>query len=431
MKVAYLAAGAAGMYCGSCIRDNTLARELKKQGVDLVLVPTYTPMRTDEKSEAEARVFFGGINVYLQAKSSLFRRTPWALDRLLDRPGLLNWVSRFSSSTSAKDLGDLTVSMLEGEQGPLYKELQKLVVWLRDDFKPDLVHLTNSMLAGIGVGIRKALDVPVICSLQGEEIFLDALIEPYRARAMKALRAQVAQLDRLVATCDAYRDEMSAYLQVAPAQIAVARLGIGLDDFAPRSWDGFDASKSRTLGFFARQCPEKGLDQLLHAFQILAPQFPNLRLRVAGYLGEGDRAYVEELKKESADLAHRIEWLEELDRAEKIAFLQSLDVFSVPAPYRDPKGLTILEAMACGVPVVQPNHGAYVEIIEHTNGGRLFPPNKVDALAAVIASYLRDPKVMRRDGLAGAEAVVNHYSDRAMADQTHQIYRRILGARRD
>ena len=274
--------------------------------------------------------------------------------------------------------------------------------------------------------LRKALDVPVVCSLQGEEIFLDALIEPYRGRAMKELRAQVARLDMLIGTCDAYRHEMSAYLQVPPAKISVARLGIGLDGFSPRSWDDFDASKQLTLGFFARQCPEKGLDQLVEAFKKLAPRFPNLRLRVAGYLGEGDRPYVEELKRDSADLAARIDWLGELDRSQKIEFLQSLDLFSVPAPYRDPKGLTILEAMACGVPVVQPQHGAYVEIIEHTSGGRLYPPNKIDALAAMLESYLRNPKTMRRDGLAGAEAVEKHYTDQAMAEQTYAIYQRVL-----
>ncbi len=427
MKVAYLAAGAAGMYCGSCIRDNTLARELQKQGVDLVLVPTYTPMRTDESSVAMERVFFGGINVYLQAKSALFRHTPWALDRLLDRPGLLNWVSRFSASTSARDLGDLTVSMLAGDHGPLHKELEKLIAWLRDEFKPDLVHVTNSMLAGIGAGVRKALDVPVICSLQGEEIFLDALIEPYRSQAMTELRAQVQALDLLVATCEAYRRDMSEYLAVPSDKIAVTSLGISLAGFSVRDWASLDPDRALTLGFFARQCPEKGLDHLLAAFRLLAETFPNLRLRVAGYLGEGDRAYVEQLQKTYADLADRIDWLEELDRDEKIAFLQSLDLFSVPAPYREPKGLTIMEALACGVPVVQPSHGAFVEILEHTAGGRMFPPKNVEALAATIASYLREPAAMQRDGLAGAAAVQRLYSDRAMADQTYALYRRILG----
>ena len=97
MKIIYLAAGAAGMYCGTCLHDNTLAAALLSAGTDLLLVPTYTPIRTDEEDLSEKRVFFGGINVYLQQKLGLFRHTPWFLDRLLDAPPLLRWVSRFAA----------------------------------------------------------------------------------------------------------------------------------------------------------------------------------------------------------------------------------------------------------------------------------------------------------------------------------------------
>ena len=116
MRVAYIAAGAAGMYCGTCIHDNTLAAALRRQGVDVALIPTYTPLRTDEEGVALNRVFYGGINVYLQQKWSLFRHTPRAVDRLLDSPHLLGSLGRFSASTSAADLGALTVSVLQGEE---------------------------------------------------------------------------------------------------------------------------------------------------------------------------------------------------------------------------------------------------------------------------------------------------------------------------
>src|SRR5580700_9380416 len=115
MRITYITAGAAGMFCGSCMHDNTLAAALTRLGHDVLLVPTYTPIRTDEEDVSQHRVFFGGINVYLQQKLGVFRRTPWFLDRMFDAPSLLRWVSRFAVRTQSQDLGDLTISMLKGE----------------------------------------------------------------------------------------------------------------------------------------------------------------------------------------------------------------------------------------------------------------------------------------------------------------------------
>src|SRR5271163_2288312 len=136
MRIAYITAGAAGMFCGSCMRDNTLVSALARQGHEALLIPTYTPIRTDEEDVSQKRIFFGGINVYLQQKSWLFRHTPWVLDRLLDFPRLLRWVSRFAMKTQAQDLADLTLSMLKGKDGYQRKEIVKLVDWLAREVKP-------------------------------------------------------------------------------------------------------------------------------------------------------------------------------------------------------------------------------------------------------------------------------------------------------
>ena len=157
MRIAYLAAGAAGMYCGSCLHDNTLAAQLLAMGEDVVLVPIYTPIRTDEKDVSENRVFYGGINVYLQQKWPLFRRLPKWLDRWLDHPAILGRLGGRASSVDPAQLGDLTVSMLQGEAGNQRKELEVLVDWLIDEVKPDVVHLSNSHDAGAGTDDCRAL----------------------------------------------------------------------------------------------------------------------------------------------------------------------------------------------------------------------------------------------------------------------------------
>src|SRR5438105_12341276 len=139
MRVAYITAGAAGMFCGSCMRDNTLVAALSRLGHDVLLIPTYTPIRTDEEDVSQHRVFFGGINVYLQQKSGIFRHTPWFLDRLLDFPRLLRWVSRFAVNTQADQLGEIVLSMLKGEHGFQRKEITKLIRFLENDVRPEII----------------------------------------------------------------------------------------------------------------------------------------------------------------------------------------------------------------------------------------------------------------------------------------------------
>src|SRR5438093_13570633 len=111
MRIAYISAGAGGMFCGSCLHDNTLAAALIALGHDALLIPTYTPLRTDEIDVSERRVFLGGINAYLQQKVSLFRHTPRFFDWFLDARLLLRWVARFAVRTQAQELADLVISV--------------------------------------------------------------------------------------------------------------------------------------------------------------------------------------------------------------------------------------------------------------------------------------------------------------------------------
>ncbi|MFN9085375.1 MAG: glycosyltransferase family 1 protein, partial [Acidobacteriota bacterium] len=126
MKIVYITAGAANMYCGSCMRDNALAGALRAAGHDVVLTPVYTPTLTDEVNYSLNRVFFGGISVYLQQKSALFRHTPRFLDKLWDSEAALRMASQRSVGVDPRFLGEMTVSMLEGERGPIRKEFDKL-----------------------------------------------------------------------------------------------------------------------------------------------------------------------------------------------------------------------------------------------------------------------------------------------------------------
>ena len=424
MRITYITAGAGGMFCGSCLHDNTLAAALLTQGHDALLVPTYTPIRTDEDDVSLGRVFFSGINVYLQQRFSLFRHTPWLLDRLFAFPALLRWVSRFAMNMEAQKLGAMTVSMLKGEHGFQRKEVEKLVAWLAAEVRPEVINLTNVLISGMVHEIKATLGVPVLGTLQGDDIFLEGLPEPYRGQCLDLIRAHCAEMDGFIATSVFYADFMAEYLGIPRERIHVVHPGLNLAGHGgpapPRDVPPYN------IGYFARICPEKGLHLLADAFRILrqTPGAPPCRLLVSGWLGESNRAYFRQIAEKVREwgLADDFEHVESPDHASKVRFLQRLDVLSVPTTYREPKGLYVLEALANGVPVVQPRHGSFPELIGATGGGLLVNPEDPEDLARGLRQVLEDPA--RREGLgrAGKEAVHRHFQAARMAYETVQVY---------
>ena len=425
MKIAFIAAGAAGMYCGSCLRDNALAKGLMELGHDVALLPTYTPLRVDEKSVSTNDVFMGGINIYLQHKYRIFRSMPRFVDKMLDNPGLLKWVSKKSMTTNAEDLGGLTISTLMGEIGPLKKEVLRLASWLGESYKPDIVLLTNSMFSGLAAPIKRATGVPVLCAMQGEDLFLDGLTEPWKSKALQRLRKNAADVDAFIATSAFYADFMEGYLDVPGDKIHIAPIGINLEGH------GGPARKAgtgpKTIGYLARICPEKGLHILLEAFRILVSKQPenDFVLKVAGYLGTRDVAYFEEckMKVEQFGLQDKVVFVGEVEREPKIEFLQKCDVLCVPTVYKEPKGLFVLEALANGTPVVLPAHGAFPELVEKTGGGILVEPGSPEKLADALLQLLHDDALRDRLGMEGKRRVQESFSNRNMAAATAEIFR--------
>jgi glycosyltransferase involved in cell wall biosynthesis len=427
MRIVYLTAGAATRYCGSCLHDNALAKALREAGEDVLLVPTYTPLRTDEENVSLDRVFFGGVNVYLQQHSPVFRHTPWFVDRWLDSPRLLDWLARRSAGMQAAKLGALTVSTLQGEQGRQRKELQKLVRWLKQEAQPEIIHLSNALLLGMGRQLRQQLNVPIICGLAGEDLFLEQLAEPHYSQARQLLRDRSKDVDVFVAYNNYFADFMTDYLGIPRSRIEVIRHGLHLDGHGQRS--GSQTGEPFTIGFFSRIAHEKGLHILVEAFAILRANQPDVpvRLKVAGYKSAGDEPYFQAVLQRVRELGltEHFEFVGELDRLAKIAFLQSLDVMSVPTVYRESKGLSILEALANGVPVVVPRHGSFPEIVEHTGGGLLCEPQNPAALAEKLWEFIVTPGLGEQHGRRGRDVIREHYTAKRMAAEHQALYQRI------
>ncbi len=427
MRILAITAGAANMLCGSCLRDNALARELLRQGHEVTLVPIYTPTRTDEPNVSEERVLYGGVNVYLQQVLPLFRRTPPFIDRLFDSRPVMKLLSRLSVATDPDRLGELTISTLKGEDGFQRKEVAKLAQWLRHFPRPDVVLLPNSLMIGLAGPLARALGTPIACTLQGEDLFLDGMPAPERAEAIRLIREKVRDVDGFLAVSEYYASYMGELLSIPSSKMAAVPLGINLEGFDEREPR---AAGTVTIGYFARVAPEKGLHNLVDAYRILRKRkdLPPVRLEVAGYLGREHRPYLVRLERALAHdgLGSEFRYHGTLDRKGKIEFLRSLDIFSIPTDYRESKGISILEAMAVGVPAVQPRHGTFSEMLEATGGGKLVGPGDNRELAEALAGLVIDARARRALGRRGAEGVRRHFTVERMAGETASVLARLV-----
>jgi glycosyltransferase involved in cell wall biosynthesis len=425
MDILSITAGAAGMYCGSCSRDNAIAVELLARGHKVTLLPLYTPTNPDEANVSRQRVLFGGISIYLQQYSSFFRKTRF-LDRLLDSPWIINAFASRSLSTDPSLLGDLTISMLEGDRGVLRKEFDKLLEWIADEPVPDIINLPNSLLIGLAAPLRRALKRPICCTLQGEDLFLNGLVEPYRTRAIDLIRNQVADVDHFLSVSDYYVPMMSKMLAIPPAKATVVPLGINLTGYERRA-PGGDTFR---VGYFARVAPEKGLDVLADAYIRLRKRTSGtkMRLEAAGYMNPAQAPYLEGVQRNltKAGLAGEFTYHGAVDRAGKLAFLRTLDVLSVPTPIDEPKGVFALEAMGVGVPIVQPRRGSFTEMVEKTGGGVLVPPDDPQALADALHSLWQDPARREELGRRGFDGVREHYSIERSTDRLLAVYESLV-----
>ena len=430
LRIAYLTAGAGGMYCGSCMHDNTLAAALSRRGIDVQLIPTYTPIRTDEDNVSVDRVFFGGISVFLEQKLPRLAWLSGQLGGLLDQPWLIRGAAARAVHTDARDLGALTVSMLRGTAGHQKREVEKLARWLAaPEHRPQLLVLSNMLIGGCIPTLKARLGCPVLVTLQGDDIFLDALPEPYRQQALGQIAELAPHVDSFIANSRYYADFMSRYLAIPAEKFRITPLGIDVRDFAAPPADR--SARPPTIGYLARLAPEKGLHRLIDAFLLLreAQETGQVQLRIAGWLGEHQRGYAEQQfeRLRNAGLERDFQYVGSVDRLGKAAFLQEIDVLSVPTEYCEPKGLFVLEALAAGVPVVQPEHGAFPELIRATGGGRLVPPGDAPALAAALSSLLQDEAQRRALGSAGRQRVHALFHADRMADEALAVYREFLG----
>ncbi len=425
MRIIHIAAGAGSMYCGACTRDINLIRGLIAAGHDVQVIPLYTPLRVEgDEQLPSSRIFYSGINVYLQQMLAFFRVTPRALDRLFEGRALLRLVSKFAIETRAEGLGPMTISVLAGKDGFQRKELGKLLDYLASEVRPDIVTLTNSMLSGIAPEVKRRLHVPVACMLQGEEAFVAGMPEPYPTHARELMQRNARDIDLFISPGEAYARQMAAYLAVPDTRMRVIRAGIDTGGYACEK-PGWSAPF--TIGYLSVITPGKGLDLLLTAFATLVnAQGREAVLRIAGKVL--NKGYWESLQQQirTEGLAGRVEYLGEVNYSGKVAFLQRCSVFVFPSRIPESRGMVAMEAMAAGTPVIMPAAGILPEMHALTGGSALFPAGDATALAGEIARLMDDTPALELLGRRGAAGIARHFSAQRMTEETIRAYAELL-----
>ena len=398
MKICIITAGGAGMYCGSCMQDNTLARALRLAGADAILLPTYTPVRVDEENVSGGRVFLGGINVWLDSRVPGWSKLPRVFRRWLDRPAVVKVLARFGSSTQAADLGPLTVDMLAGSHGPCAASIEELVEYISGELRPDVVVFSNALLSGVVPALRRRWSGPMVCLIQGDDIFLEDLPEPWRKRSLELIRDNCVHFEGYLAHSEYYADFMAGYLGLDRGRFQVIPLAV--EDLPAGLRTGVRRSGERVrVGYFARICPEKGVFRFLEAVAAVLPQRPDLEFLIGGFLPAVHAGRFQgELERLRPVAGDRLQWLgSPSDRLGKFEIFSSLDWLCVPSEYREPKGIYVLEAALAGVPALLPDHGAFPERVSSLGAGRLFRAGSAASLVDSLQQLETTQESAQRD----------------------------------
>lgn len=415
MTITLITAGGAGMFCGSCMQDNTLAKALLKRGTQVTMLPLYTPLTLDDDLAESTPVFMGGIRLYLSHQYPWFRRLPRWMTTWLDSPAVLNYASKMGVSNDARQLGAMTVSMLKGTDGPQKALTLDVIDYITGHLKPDVVILSNTLLSGLVPALRERYSGKILGFLQGDDSFLDQLIEPYRSQTLDILHAAWSHYDGFLTYSDYYKHYIAEYLAIEPARIHVLPLGI---DATPHTGQVKPLQAGAfTLGYFARIAPEKGFHLALETFAELHKRHPHVRFRFGGYLHPTRETWMQaELAKYPHLNNHITHFGSPETLSEKVRFFQQIDALCVPATFEEPKGIYVLEALANGVPVVLPAKGAFPELIASTQGGILTPDHNPQQLAGAISTWIENPAMHHQHATTGQQRLRSHHTSEKTAE---------------
>ena len=432
MKIVHIIPGSGGsFYCGNCLRDSKYVKALKDLGHEVVKLPMYLPLFDDAHDLNDVPVFYGAVNLYLKQRYPIFRHMPAFVEHALDSKGILHFAAQKAGSTRAKGLEEMTVSMLLGEEGQQKEELERMVDWLVHEAKPDVVHLSNALLLGLTRRIKQKLDIPVVCSLQDEDVWVDVMTDKFRSEVWDLMGERGKEVDAFISVSDFYAGEIRKKMTIRDDQMFTVHIGVDAADYFPENI----TQKEQMIGFLSRLCEENGLAVLVDAFIILKQdsKYSGVKLKLTGGSTGDDVQFIKNQKSKlsKAGLDKMVIWADEFEGEERQKFFDTVSVISVPVLNGEAFGLYQLEAMASGIPMVQPSLGAFPEVIGLSGGGLIYSPNEPASLAKALGSVILDSKKLQELSIACLAGVQKHFDIHEQAKKMIKVYEQVVKVQKE
>jgi glycosyltransferase involved in cell wall biosynthesis len=423
LRVAHIIPGSGGsFYCGNCLRDSKYFDALRKMGHDVIKVPMYLPIFADEHDLNEVPVFYGAVSIYLKQLLPVFQKAPAWFDNLLNSKPMLKFAASKAGSTRAKGLEEMTISMLQGEKGKQHEELERMTDWMKDHFKPDVVHLSNALLLGLAHKLKEKLKVPVVCSLQDEDVWVDIMSDQNRKKVWDLMGENAAYVDRFISVSQYYAAVSADKMGISPDKITSIHIGVDPSEYEYRN----SREKARSIGYISRMCPENGLDILVDAFILLKKQkgYDDLRLIVTGGQTGDDKPYLKQIRKklDKTGLISDVDFHKDFEGCGRKAFFAKASVISVPVRNGEAFGIYIAESLASGIPVVQPALGAFPEVLATTGGGIIYGDNTPESLSSSLKLLLDDPVRLMHLSEEARKGAEKHLSIHELAKKFIEVY---------
>ncbi len=404
MNIIQIIPGSGGsFYCGNCLRDSKYFNAMRSEGHRVTKIPMYLPLFADEHDISEIPIFYGAISLYLKQVYPIFRKAPAWFDKLLNSKPLMKMAASMAGSTRAKGLEDMTISMLLGEEGAQKDELDHMVNWIAEHCKPDIIHISNALLLGLARRLKEKLGIPVLCSLQDEDVWIDPMKPQFQDKIWKLMHERSKDVDVLISVSNYFAGVMKQRMNLPDDKVKTIHLGVDVDDYKFIS----TKEKPRNVGYISRMCHKDGFDIVVDAFIQLKkkPGFEDVKLIATGGSTGDDAKFNKEQKRKLKEnnLLDSFEILPDFEDEAVHEFFKKVSMVSVPVRIGEAFGMYLIESMASGVPVVQPALGAFPEIIEISGGGVTYMPNAPEKLSETWAELLKDPEKLEQLSLAGYE----------------------------
>ena len=428
MKIVNIVPGFGGsFYCGNCLRDGVFVKTLRSQGHDSVLLPIYLPLSYDKNDNSpEIPVFYGAVNIYLKQNFRFLRNMPSWLEGFFNSKPILKFAAGKAGSTRATGLEEMTISMLKGNEGFQAEELKQLIDYLKYHEKPDIIHLSNSLLLGLVKKIREELNVPVICSLQDEDVWIDGMHVDYRDVLWDLMAEKGLDVSAFVSVSNYFGEVMKNKLHIPDNKLHIVPIGVNPDQYKVVR----PSLEPPVIGYLSRMCEDNGLEILIDAFIELKDNsaFKNSKLRLNGGMTADDKHFInKQIKKLKRKSYYKdVEVQDDFTSRNLSEFFRGLSVLSVPVLKGEAFGIYQIESMASGIPVVQPALGAFPEIIGTTGGGITYHPNSPSALASALNGLFSNPEQLQKMSTDGRNSIAINYNSGILTEQMIEVYNNVL-----